>query len=138
MQKTKGKVKVIIIIRSIVKSFINMKNEIFILLVLIVTCAILFMSAIINGNIISAQANNYNSGGVTSAAANTTQAAKTAANKTAGEAQSAAANTTQAAKTAENKLEHAAKTFMNNTGHVTKQFIANMTGTAKQFLVGGK
>jgi amino acid permease len=112
---------------SIRNIFNNMTNELALFIAITVSCAILFMSTIIKGNIISAQANN-NSSSVMSAAAN----------KTAVKAQSAAANTSQAAKMAENKLEHAAKSFMNNTGHVTKQFIANITGTAKQFLLGGK
>jgi hypothetical protein len=116
-----------------------MKNRISVFIAIIVSCAILYTSTIINGNIISAQQpNKNNSTGVTSAAANTTKEAKAAENKTGGEAQSSAANTTQAAKSAENKLEHAAKTFMNNTGHAAKQFIINLTGTTKQFLVGGK
>jgi hypothetical protein len=53
-----------IIIRSIRISFINMKNELAIFIAIIVSFAILFMSTIINGNIISAQANKNNSSSV--------------------------------------------------------------------------
>jgi hypothetical protein len=77
--KTGGKVKVIIIIRSIRNIFNNMKNELALFIAIIVSCAILFMSTIIKGNIISAQANNNNNSSMIPAAAN----------KTAVEAQSA-------------------------------------------------
>ena len=77
--KTEGKVKVIIIIMSIRNIFNNMKNELALFIAIIVSWAILFMSTINKGNIISAQANNNNSSSVISAAAN----------KTAVEAQSA-------------------------------------------------
>jgi hypothetical protein len=68
-----------------------MTNELALFIATTVSCVNLFISTIINGNIISADANN-NSSSVMSAAAN----------KTAVEAQSAAANTSQAAKMAEN------------------------------------
>ena len=81
--KTGGKVKVIIIIRSIRNIFNNMKNELALFIAIIVSCAILFMPTIIKGNIISAQANNNNN--------NSSSVISTAANKTAVEAQSAEA-----------------------------------------------
>ena len=60
-----------------------MKNRISIFIPIIVTCAILFTSAVINGNITTAQQpNKNNSTGFTKAAANTTKEAKAAANKT--------------------------------------------------------